>query len=475
MSGPKISVYTLKGRTREIFLEQTNCLRQSHICVENIKALLGEINTLQGSLDNIRSRMRFIVGQTGKGGELLAELNRQEQQAARTATKMPARMRWTIPTAVTQRDLTESALAKREGIRVSLQEMEQEANTCAAAFQSAVGACREHSRAYTDRLYHALAAGFDADEKEPGHSSDNANPFRGIDFSVTVPALGSPKEDVKDMERLSFEISRQLREARGEPHLSDEHKAELDAADKRLEGIRDCQRLKDFHAITVRPLLKRCNEGLRLHRKQLAEYRQLRSRYLALCGLLQEDAADIPFHDSALQQLRELVAALEKRLVMEKEQEYISACVDDVMTEMGYALIGNRNVAKRNGKRLRNEIYTFSEGTAVNITYASDGQIAMELGGLDHTDRIPTYEESEQLCSEMEDFCGDFAEIEKRLAKKDVCLQDRISLSPPAPEYAAILNLDDYTVTTDKAVQGFSPAARKRGVNRQKTMRRDDV
>jgi len=474
MSGPKISVYTLKGRTREIFLEQTNCLRQSHICVENIKSLLGEINTLQSSLDDIRSRMRFIVEQTGKGSELLAELDRQEQQAVRTATEMSARMRWTLPTTVTQRDLTESALAKREGIRVSLQKMEQEASTCAVAFQNAVGACRDHSRAYTDRLYHALVAGFEDNEKGPGHSSDNANPFSGIDFSVTVPELGSPKENVKDIGRLSLEISGQLREARGEPLLSDEHKAELDAADKKLVGIRDYQRLKDFHAITVRPLLQRCNESLKSHQEQLAEYRQLRSRYLALCGLLQEDAADTPFHDSTLQQLRELVAASEKRLVIEKEQEYISACIDDVMTEMGYALIGNRNVAKKSGKRLRNEIYTFSEGTAVNITYASDGQITMELGGLDHTDRIPTYEESEKLCSEMKDFCGDFAEIEKRLAKKDVFLQDRISLSPPAPEYAAILNLDDYTVTTDNAVQGFSPAARKRGVNRQKTMRRDD-
>lgn len=39
----------------------------------------------------------------------------------------------------------------------------------------------------------------------------------------------------------------------------------------------------------------------------------------------------------------------------------------------------------------------------------------MELCGLDEVDRTPNFAESEQLCRQMENFCKDFGEIERRL------------------------------------------------------------
>ena len=50
-----------------------------------------------------------------------------------------------------------------------------------------------------------------------------------------------------------------------------------------------------------------------------------------------------------------------------------------VMREMGYHVVGRREVVKKSGRKFRNELYHFSEGAVVNITYATNGQIAPYL------------------------------------------------------------------------------------------------
>ena len=83
----------------------------------------------------------------------------------------------------------------------------------------------------------------------------------------------------------------------------------------------------------------------------------------------------------------------------------------------------------------------------VNVTYASDGRITMELGGMDQVDRAPTSTEAERMRSDMEHFCGEYHKLEKLLAEKGVVTQ-HISLLPPSEECAMIINTSDYNMTS---------------------------
>ena len=116
------------------------------------------------------------------------------------------------------------------------------------------------------------------------------------------------------------------------------------------------------------------------------------------------------------------------------------------MAEMGYDVIGQREVTKRSGKHFRNELYRYGEETAINVTYSDDGQIAMELGKLDQKDRVPTVSESNYLVNQMVIFCERFSELEKRLAKKGVKLGKRIALTSPSADYAQIINSNEYSM-----------------------------
>ena len=144
---------------------------------------------------------------------------------------------------------------------------------------------------------------------------------------------------------------------------------------------------------------------------------------------------------------------LQRRFIEEqlyqKEQTYIADTIDEVMEEMGYDLIGSREVTKKSGKRFHDELYTFSEGTAVNIRYDNQGKIAMELGGIDSTDRLPSSSEASRLEDEMIAFCDKFTEFEKRLAARGIVCKNRVSHLPPKAEYAQIINTSDYNIKTD--------------------------
>lgn len=226
--------------------------------------------------------------------------------------------------------------------------------------------------------------------------------------------------------------------------------------------------------VTVMGIFKKIDAYKHEEELKAAEYAELTARYEALCSMAGEDAKRLPYSKTAVETMNAEVERLELLLVRQQEQAYISDCVDEVMSDMGYDLIGLREVRKKSGKRFRNELFTFNEGTAVNVTFSSDGQISMELGGLAREDRVPTPEETEILTKDMENFCGEFAEFERRMLAKGIVVGNRIALSPPTAEYAAIINVNDYDVAESTQVSVMNATEKRRKQTEKKVMRRGE-
>jgi len=248
-------------------------------------------------------------------------------------------------------------------------------------------------------------------------------------------------------------------------------KSHLQNAIRALDRIDSVDHLMSFCSITADPLEKCFHKEKAAIAARALKLEELTERYIVLSKLVGTMTQNVP---TDIDFLEEKIAEMEQQLIHSREQEYIAACIDEVMVEMGYDLIGQREVTKKNGKHFRNELYTFNECTAVNVTYSSDGQIAMELGGLSDEDRIPSAEETDVLVEEMEEFCADFKEIERRLSEKGVVLKSRIALSPPAAEYAAIINVGEYTLAKGKHVSKLRIVGRKKNAASKTLHRRDD-
>lgn len=278
--------------------------------------------------------------------------------------------------------------------------------------------------------------------------TENVDKLSGVDFS----RIKTPSE-----ERLEQLKSEQYQRIASIPtaELSGELRGEIAEAEERLERIDSEDFLRNFIAVTVSDLEKKCRGYIQLRESCGEEYDRLLARYHAVCEDIGAVPESVPFESGAAQRLNYLISQAEAAAESEDEQAYISRSIDEVMEDMGYRLAGNRSVVKKNGRRFRNELYSFGEGTAVNVTYSSNGNITMEIGAVDTCDRLPDAEETERLTEDMRGFCGQFREFERRLAEKGV-VSEHISLLPPDPQYAQVINIADYNMT------GEIPAAEYR-------------
>ncbi len=262
-----------------------------------------------------------------------------------------------------------------------------------------------------------------------------------------------------------------LATARSAPYLPITYQRELEAAAGALDGIQNAEFMENYIAIKLTPLVRKCADFSALWEKSGKEYQQLYARYEALLQETgsQEQAEMIPFDREAAEKLKAAIEELEKKAQEDAERAYISQALSDVMEEMGYGMWGEREVRKRSGRRFRSELYHYGADTAINVTFSDDGTISMELGKVDHEDRLPTGLESRAMEQEMHRFCDHFHVIEERLAQKGVRIGDRVMLAPPSAEYAQIINLGDYdTAGADRQ------AAQKKKTGERKLQREQE-
>ena len=406
MSGPKTSRYTLTPEQRRILAEQRALERRKSVASESIKRNNKRLLQIGGMFSDAKQVSSELMGRNGSDGGFAAKLNELESIIAPIAPLISRTNKDDVSALESTAKTISEGLAKAERIAAELSQI------------SAQNEAELHATLNAD-----IDKGF------------------GTSFADIENAPGAGLSDKKS------NLRTQLIQMKNNPILPAELISEIETAIVNLDAIENEAFLKNFSSVTVTPLLKRCKAFLDEYDACHQEFEELYAEYIALCDLYYYVAQEYPCCSESVEKLKTEIKRIKEEAAEEDEQAYISECLDEVMEEMGYSVIGSREVTKKNGKHFRNELYTYGEGTAVNVTYSSDGRIAMELGGIDATDRLPDEHETSVLCESMEHFCDDFKEIEKRLLAKGVVLADRISLLPPSAEYAQIINTTDYHMT----------------------------
>ena len=272
-----------------------------------------------------------------------------------------------------------------------------------------------------------------------GKSDEKVSRGFHLDFSSIIPK----KSENPMLERILAEL-----DALSCLNLTEDHRKELAAIRERATRISDQTFLKNFYAVTVTPYISACVRYQENWDRYGAEYQQKLLRLEENLRILGIEIPEIPFSENAVTDLDERIQQTDEIILYREEQAYISRCVDEAMQEMGYNLLGSRDITRRSGKKFHNELYLFDEGTAVNVTYSGDGQISMELGGICREDRLPSNAESLSLTEDMHAFCGDYSELEKRLKEKGIASL-RISTLPADPQYAQMINISDYQLIAE--------------------------
>ena len=480
MSGPKISVYTLTGRAKAIVNGQMRCEQQALACFVQTQDIIRNVHALCGSFDAQKKNIQLLVKRTGEGVEQLERLENVQEEIKTEAGKLLSELQSRVPHASVKYRITEEALAEKQAELKRLQALKKKAEQLKGKLESAFRQDRKNQ----SRIQESILQNLSTEQQEKKGESDlgflhrdNEQNIQKIQESIIEDLSGVYSFEMEDDDApKSFQdrkdaIKKELTELLKDDTLPDEMCKEIKQAIVSLLRIEEEKYLTTFDSVTVLGIFCKIDLFKQQEEQKAIEYAELVARYEALCSMAGVEASQWPYSETAAEHIKAKIEQLELQLVRQQEQAYISECVDEVMADMGYDLIGSREVRKKSGKRFRNELFTFNEGTAVNVTFSPDGQISMELGGLSRDDHIPTAEETEILTRDMESFCGEFAEFERRLRAKGIVIGNRIAMSPPSADYAAIININDYDISESTQVSMMNAAEKRRKQTGKKTMR----
>ena len=264
-------------------------------------------------------------------------------------------------------------------------------------------------------------------------------------MNVSFANLGLVEEEIDPVAVETLDMLNQLLD---EPLPKSLHE-DIHTAIVSIQEMEDHVSIANFAAITAASIRKQAKAYLAFRERCGMQFDALQDRYHGLCARLGEPSKDYPQTQSGMAELEQMVNRLECQMNHDAQQAYISKSLDEVMSEMGYQVIGSRHVTKKSGKSFTSKLLTYDDGAVVNVTEASTGQITMEIGSTDKTDRMPDANERVALQKKMEQFCIDFKEIEKRLANRGVVLDTRLMMAPPEEMYAQIINLSDFEMVDE--------------------------
>lgn len=483
MSGPKISVYSLTGRARTIMIGQMRCEQQSLACYARTQDIIRSLQPFSGNFDQQIRNVQLLMKRTSEGAEQIAKLQSLKEEIKSESAQIKQELSTITPRVSSKYRITEEAYSEKQAELKCLQSLQKRAEKLKAKLDAAFSQDQKNTSRIQASIIQNLS---DSDAGKPSRADlsflkrDNDHNIQRIQASIVDDLKGVFSFDFdEEAPDTSFQdkkdaVRKRLSESLKDTSLPDDLVKEINQAIFALQRIESLQYLTTFDSVTVMGIFRKIDAHKHEEEQKEAEYAELVARYEALCSMAGEDSQHLPYSKSVVETINAEVERLELLLVRQQEQAYISDCVDEVMAEMGYDLIGSRVVRKKNGKRFRNELFTFNEGTALNVTFSPDGQISMELGGLAREDRIPTSRETEILTRNMETFCGEFAEFEHRMLAKGIVVGKRIALSPPTAEYAAIINVNDYDVAESTQVSVMNATEQHRKQAEKKAMRRGE-
>ena len=483
MSGPKISVYSLTGRARTIVVGQMRCEQQSIACHARTLEIVRSLQSFSGNFDQQIKNIQLLIKRTSDGAEQIAKLQTLQEEIKAEAAEIKRELSAHTPHVSAKYRITEEAYAEKQAELKRLQAIQKCAETLKEKLDAAFRQDKENTSRIQASILQNLTDPNDGNPEAPDLGflqRDNAHNIQRIQASIVDDLSGIYSfEFDDDAPDTSFQdkkdaIHKELSERLKDRTLPDSIQSDIKQAIFSLQKIETMQYLTTFDSVTVMGIFRKIDEFKLEEEQEKAEYEELYARYEALCTMAGEEAKALPYSANAVETVNKEIERLEMLLVRQQEQAYISECVDEVMADMGYDLIGSRDVRKKSGKQFRNELFTFNEGTAVNVTFSPDGQISMVLGGLAREDRIPTSEETEILTRDMETFCGEFAEFERRMLAKGIVVGSRIALSPPTAEYAAIINVNDYDVAESTQISVMNATEKRRKQAEKKAMRRGE-
>jgi len=195
---------------------------------------------------------------------------------------------------------------------------------------------------------------------------------------------------------------------------------------------------------------ERIPSELEIELQKRDEYGVALENYARICAVMNMDMADcFEYEKSRCEELTQQIKAETQRLenlqVEQMQNQLIYAASLDVLSEMGYELIGDNTLTKKSGITVKSTLLRLDNDTAINLTSTSNGQYTFELVGVNNDGHYPTEAEITKLFELMCSKCHiDFATFKTKLTQKGIIMNNMNERTPDI-SYCRTKKISDYT------------------------------
>lgn len=173
-----------------------------------------------------------------------------------------------------------------------------------------------------------------------------------------------------------------------------------------------------------------------------AELLKLRSEYIALSNLIYGECDDIPENIDDLKfEIKEMLLAAQGQ----KIGEYVADCIDKVMLELGYDVVGSEVLSTQN---MTKQLYDYSSDSAITVASSESGAMMIEVVGKKNCDG--SNGSTKAVKEDMERFCPDFQKVKHGLQQYGITLTDK-KICPPDEKYVRFVDVEKQK-TTDRRI-----------------------
>lgn len=461
MSGPKVSSYELEQRRREE--EARRAEEERRRLAEEMRRKAEEERRRQ---IEVIQRLQKQIADIGKKNDFCRSIIAENSTDSRVTEVRDLYMNLCEKCENEQKPFVFSNIK-------SAKERQNELEKTISELQEGSKRLTEMVDSWKKQVQDQIAAEFQNMDDEEERSVTRKESSREVSVSRTESKKVSDAENKKKKQDAQKLIGELKMESRGSNTIYDA------AVKKEINILENLYFLTDYssvieHARDTRNKLYKLKQELqreeeRIARIKLQKHEAFRAEYveyLACCEMIGAEAKEFlpeEENEASIEWLRKERIHLEAKYLEQQEKQIIRKELETVMEELGYSVIASKETTRRSGAVVREQVFAYSEGTAINVTEAN-GMITMEVVGVDTSDRDPVEDESEYLEGEMESFCTSHKEIEKRLAAKGIVLKNRIQMNPPSKAYAKILNITEYNQKREhiSMIQGVSEEIKKK-------------
>ena len=169
---------------------------------------------------------------------------------------------------------------------------------------------------------------------------------------------------------------------------------------------------------------------------------KLRSEFIALSNLIYGECIDVP---DDIEELQKEISEMLLEAQSQKIGEYVAECIDKVMAELGYRVVGSEVLS---AQKMTKQHYDYSSDSAITVASSENGAMMLEIVGKKNEDG--TNGSTAAVKSDMERFCPDFQKVKQGLQQYGVTLTDK-KLCPPDEKYVRFVDVKK-TTSTDRRI-----------------------